>query len=80
MGVNVMSVARLVPGQLYWARSSKHFDGKITIVQVSQVFGNDPDYWTLAVLGSDQHHMPSEFEIVAPAEPPDRISIRYAAE
>lgn len=75
-----MSVASLVPGQLYWARSLKHSDGKITVVQVSRVFGDDPDYWTLAVLGSDQHHMPSEFEIVAPAEPPDQISIRYAAE
>ena len=75
-----MAIAGLVPGQLYWARSSKHFDGKITIVEMSSVFGKDPHYWTVAVMGSDQHHMPGDFEFIAVAEPPHEIPMQYAAE
>ncbi|WP_244956226.1 hypothetical protein [Rhizobium changzhiense] len=45
----------LVPEVYYWARSSKHFDGKLTVVQVSTVFGEEPNYWTLALPGTDQH-------------------------
>jgi hypothetical protein len=44
------------------------------------VFGEDPDYWTVAVLGSDQHFMPSDFEIIAPAEPPEEFPMHHAAE
>lgn len=43
----------LVPEAYYWARSSKHFDGKLTVVQVSTVFGEEPNYWTLALPGTD---------------------------
>jgi hypothetical protein len=49
-------------------------------VQVSTIFGDDPDYWTLAVIGSDQHFMPSEFEILAIAEFSVDDSLRQAAE
>jgi hypothetical protein len=69
-----------VPGQLYWARSSRHFDGKLTVVEVSTVFGEDPDYWTVAILGSKQHCMPSEFEFIGLAILPGDIAMRHAAE
>ncbi len=75
-----MSATRLMPDALYWAKSAKHFDGKTTIVQISTVFGEDPDYWTLAVIGTDQHYMPGEFDILGPVEPPQVSSFRPAAE
>jgi hypothetical protein len=59
-----MSIARLVPGGFYWARSGNHFDGRPTVVQISDVFGDAPEFWTLALLGSDQHAMLGEFEII----------------
>jgi hypothetical protein len=34
-----MSVTSLMPGQLYWARSSRHFNGNLAVVEVSSVFG-----------------------------------------
>jgi hypothetical protein len=70
----------LVPDAFYWARSDRHSAGRTTIVQVSTIFGEDPDFWTLAVLGSDQHHMISDFEIIALVEPLDGYSKRQAAE
>ncbi|MBO9198341.1 hypothetical protein J5277_29895 [Rhizobium sp. 16-449-1b] len=70
----------LVPDAFYWARSDKHTDGRTTIVQVSTILGEDPDFWTLAVLGSDQHHMISDFELVALVEPLDGFQLRQAAE
>jgi len=75
-----MSISSLEPGQLYWAKSSKIFDGQISVVEVSSIFGKEPDYWTVAVIGSDQHHMPGDFEFIAIAEPPSQIQIQYAAE
>ena len=75
-----MVAARLVPGGFYWAKSAKYFEGRTTVVQVSTVFGRDPDYWTLALLGTDQHAMPSEFEIIAPVDPAERSPLRQAAE
>ncbi|NKL39030.1 hypothetical protein GFL49_36140 [Rhizobium leguminosarum bv. viciae] len=59
-----MSTSSLVPGAFYWASSADHFDGRLTVVQVSTVFGEDPDYWTLALLGTDQHAMIADFEII----------------
>jgi len=50
------------------------------VVQASTVFGEDPNYWTLALLGTDQHAMPYDFEIIAPLELPDAMSLRLAAE
>ncbi|MDK4731503.1 hypothetical protein [Rhizobium sp. CNPSo 3490] len=65
-----MSAASLMPGCFYWAKSSKFFDGNLTVVQLSTVFGTHPDYWTLALMGTDQHAMPSDFEIIGPLEMP----------
>ncbi|NNU54961.1 hypothetical protein [Rhizobium indigoferae] len=75
-----MVAASLVPDAFYWAKSSKYFDGRTTIVQVSTVFGDDPAYWTLALVGTDQHAMPADFEIIAPAELPEEYPLRQAAE
>lgn len=75
-----MLAASLVPDAFYWARPLKQSDGRLTIVQVSTVFGAEPDYWTLAVPGSDQHQMIGDYEIVAHAEPPEGQSMRVAAE
>jgi hypothetical protein len=79
-GVGVMFTASLVPEAYYWARSSRHFDGKLTVVQVSTVFGEEPNYWTLALPGTDQHAMPSDFEIIVQVVPPEKYSMRQAAE
>ena len=73
-----MLVARLVPGSFYWARPMADNE-EITIVQVSTVFGEDRDFWTLAAIGSDQHYMPSDFEIIGPVEGPG-WELRQAAE
>lgn len=73
-----MFAESLVPDAFYWARQLKQSEGRLTVVQLSTVFG--ADYWTLAVLGSDQHQMIGDYEIVALAEPPDGQSIRLAAE
>jgi hypothetical protein len=75
-----MAVTSLVPDALYWARSSKYFDGRITVVQVSTIFGAERDYWTLALLGTDQHAMPDDFELIGPAERPAEYPLREAAE
>ncbi|WP_216332430.1 hypothetical protein [Rhizobium sp. X9] len=70
----------LIPQAYYWARSADFPDGHMTIVQVSTIFGAHPDYWTLAVIGSDQHHMISDFELVALVNPPDDHPLKQAAE
>lgn len=70
----------LVPDAFYWARSQKHTDGELVVVQVSTIFGKDQDYWTLAVPGSDQHHMIYDFEILERVEPPRQAILREAAE
>jgi hypothetical protein len=70
----------LVPDEFYWARSNKHADGRITIVQVCTIFGEDPDFWSLAVVGSEQHYMIADFEIIALVEPLEGHPLRHAAE
>jgi len=70
----------VIPGAYYWATSDKFADGETTVVQVSTVFGTEPDYWTLAVLGSDQHFMITDFEIIARVEPVGGYSLQLAAE
>lgn len=46
-------------GSYYWARRSTEDNAEV--VQVSDVFGQDRQYWSVAVIGSDQHHSLSEF-------------------
>jgi len=71
----------LNPARFYWAKSSKYNDGETTIVQISTIFGDELDYWTLAVLGSDQHHMIADFDIIAEVTRlPEDPFLREAAE
>ncbi|MBB2719643.1 UNVERIFIED_ORG: hypothetical protein GGD48_004920 [Rhizobium etli] len=79
-GVGVMGAASFLPGCFYWAKSPRFFDGKITVVRVSTVFGAESDYWTLALLGTDQHAMPCDFEIIAPAEMPEDYVLQIGNE
>ncbi|WP_354541259.1 hypothetical protein [Rhizobium sp. OAE497] len=82
VGVGVMKsvVPDIVPEAFYWARPVKQTDGALSIVQISTVFGEAPDYWTVAVLGSEQHHMIEDFQLLAIIDPPDTTSLRQAAE
>ncbi|KRB55382.1 hypothetical protein ASE04_05710 [Rhizobium sp. Root708] len=75
-----MFVKSLVPDAFYWARPANRSGEAATVVQVSTVFGKDPEYWTLAVVGSDQHHMLGDFEIISRAISPEDLVVRHAAE
>jgi len=75
-----MSISSLVPGAFYRASSADHFDGRLTVVQVSTVFGDDPDYWTLALSGTDQHAMVADFKIIEQIDGLDLSLPRLAAE
>jgi len=70
----------LVPNAFYWARSVKHNGGRLTIVEVSTIFGERRDFWTLAVLGSDQHFMIDDFEILGGVGQPKTSFALQAAE
>jgi len=60
-------MTRLEPSAYYWA-VARQPEAQPVVVQVSTVFGEDPEYWTLALVGSDQHKMPEEFSILARIE------------
>jgi hypothetical protein len=70
----------LVPEAYYWARPLRQSKRNPIIVQVSTVFGAEPDYWTLAVPGSDQHHMITDFQLIELIQPPTLEISRQAAE
>ena len=69
-----------VPGAFYFVRSDKHSGGRPTVVQVSTVFGEDREYWTLVAIGSDQHYMISDFDQLSRIEFPSEHPLRLAAE
>ncbi len=73
-------MTKWVPGAFYIAKSERHSSGRPTVVQVSTVFGESPEYWTLVTVGSEQHHMISDFEPLSRIELPESASIRQAAE
>jgi len=73
-------MTKLVPDGFYWARSDKHNDGEVTVVRVSTIFGAEPEYWTLVVLGCEQHHMPCDFKIIERLSPPEENPLKQAAE
>ncbi|MFP3546766.1 hypothetical protein SB748_25325 [Rhizobium sp. SIMBA_035] len=82
VGVGVMKsvVPDIVPEAFYWAKPAKQTQGALSIVQISTIFGEAPDYWTVAVLGSEQHHMIEDFQLLAIINPPESVSLRQAAE
>lgn len=61
------------PLATYWARRRTQAaqSGEPEVVQISTVFGDARDYWSVAVLGSDQHYSLHDFEFVALIRPPD---------
>lgn len=58
----------LEPEALFWAR--RRGEAKLQVVMISTVFGKGRDYWSVAVLGTDQHFALDDFEFVALAVPP----------
>ncbi|WP_088704986.1 hypothetical protein [Rhizobium sp. R693] len=75
-----MVFAGLEAGGVYWARRRSVADTQPTVVQVSTVFGRNPEYWTLLIPGSGEHHMPDEFDIIEEIPFPASAPIRQAAE
>lgn len=54
--------AELRAGSYYWAR---RIDGaEIEVVLVTNVFGPEREYWSVATMGSDQHYSLREFEFL----------------
>lgn len=49
-------------GSFYWARRAGADDAEI--VQVTDVFGAAREYWSIAVMGSDQHYSPRDFDFL----------------
>jgi len=77
----MIPLAKLEPDCFYWATRKSDRYAPVQVVQVSTVFGSEPEYWTVACMGSDQHQMPAEFEFVARIVPPSsKQAISLAAE
>jgi hypothetical protein len=69
----MMEPSLIKPPNCYWARR-KTQEGEapeFEIVQVSDVFGAAPDYWSVAVLGSDQHRSLGEFDFIMKITAPE---------
>ncbi|KAA0685621.1 hypothetical protein DTW90_35140 [Neorhizobium sp. P12A] len=65
----------ITPPNCYWVRR-KEPNGEVAalqIAQVSNVFGASPDYWSVAVLGSDQHSSLAEFEFIVEITAPTQV-------
>ncbi|KWV47944.1 hypothetical protein AS026_12795 [Rhizobium altiplani] len=55
----------LIADEHYWVRAKSADDGTLQVVQVSSVFGPTPEFFSVIVPGSDQHHSPEDFEFIA---------------
>ena len=64
------TIHTLEPDTLYWARRTG--SQSLEVVMISKIFGDGRDFWSVAVIGSDQHYTLDEFEFVAVAAPPER--------
>lgn len=60
----------LEPQHIYWATLRDTPDGEPTVVQISTVFGASREYWSVAMLGTDQHFSLNNFRFLAKAEHP----------
>lgn len=65
---NTIDHDELRPGSYYWARRCGAQDAEV--VQVSDVFGQGRQFWSVAVMGSDQHHSLSEFSFLIRLDEP----------
>jgi hypothetical protein len=68
MQIEPLKSELIEPDTLYWAR--RPGEAEMQIVMISTIFGTARDYWTVAVMGSDQHHTLDEFQFVTKAVPP----------
>jgi len=77
----MIPLTKLEPDCFYWATRKDDRRATAQVVQVSTIFGAEPEYWTVACLGSDQHCMLAEFEFIARIVPPSsKFAVDLAAE
>jgi hypothetical protein len=68
--MNTIGIEQLEPNRFYWARrlpakgASISEASDIEVVQVSTVFGAISEFWTVAIMGSDQHFDLAAFEFI----------------
>ena len=66
--MNTIGSGQLQPNRFYWARrlsaegASIAEPNDIEVVQISTVFGSTAEFWTVAVMGSDEHFDLAAFE------------------
>ena len=66
--MNTIGTDQLEPNRFYWARrlsvegATISEPNDIEVVQVSTVFGATAEFWTVAVMGSDEHFDLAAFE------------------
>jgi hypothetical protein len=66
--MNRIGTDQLEPNRFYWARrlpaegASIAEPSDIEVVQISTVFGSTAEFWTVAVMGSDEHFDLAAFE------------------
>jgi hypothetical protein len=49
-------------GTYYWARRTGGTETEIVLV--TDIFGSDREYWSVATMGTDQHHSLREFKFL----------------
>lgn len=77
----MIPLAKLEPDCFYWATRRDDQGATAQIVQVSTIFGAEREYWTVACMGSDEHHMLGDFEFIVRIVPPSsKIAVDLAAE
>ena len=80
--MNTIGTDQLEPNRFYWARrqsvegASIAEPSDIEVVQVSTVFGATSEFWTVAVMGSDEHFDLAAFEFFhkVPSPPSSDVS------
>ena len=77
----MIPLPKLEPDCFYWATPKADRGAKAQVVQLSTIFGAEPEYWTVACLGSDEHRMRADFEFIVRIVPPSsRFAMDVAAE
>ncbi|PZM14321.1 hypothetical protein [Rhizobium tubonense] len=68
--MNTISIDQLEASRFYWARRKPNTTattaepGDIEVVKVSTMFGAASEFWTVAVVGSDEHFDLAAFEFL----------------
>ena len=83
--MNTISIDQLEPNRFYWARhkqaqGARHSEpNDIEVVQVSTVFGATSEFWTVAVMGSDEHFDVAAFEFLHKVPSPPQAAGRASS-